>query len=103
AGPKGADRRAWVVLMSPQGERLEQKHLAGLAECEALVLVCGRYEGIDQRVVELAVDEESSMGDYVLAGGEVPARVAIEEVTRLLPGVLGNPDSARFESVQEGL
>jgi tRNA (guanine37-N1)-methyltransferase len=103
AGPKGPDRTAWVVAMSPQGRRLEQHDLAGLAEREALVLVCGRYEGIDQRVVELAVDEEISIGDYVLSGGEVPAMVVIEGVTRLLPGVLGNPDSTRFESFQEGL
>jgi tRNA (guanine37-N1)-methyltransferase len=102
-GPKGASRTAWVVLMSPQGRRLEQSVLAGLAEREALVLVCGRYEGIDQRVIELAVDDEISIGDYVLSGGEVPAMVVIEGVTRLLPGVLGNPDSARFESFQQGL
>jgi tRNA (guanine37-N1)-methyltransferase len=103
AGPKGPDRTAWVVLMSPQGSRLEQPDLAGLAEREALVLVCGRYEGIDQRAIEVAVDAELSIGDYVLSGGEVPAMVVIEGVTRLLPGVLGNPDSARFESFQEGL
>ena len=103
AGPKGADRAARVVLLSPQGGRLEQKKLADLAEREALVLVCGRYEGVDQRVIELAVDEEISIGDYVLSGGEVPAMVVIEGVTRLLPGVLGNPDSAKFESFQEGL
>jgi tRNA (guanine37-N1)-methyltransferase len=92
-----------VVLMSPQGRRLDQGDLAGLVEREALVIVCGRYEGIDQRVIELAVDEEISIGDYVLSGGEVPAMVVIEGVTRLLPGVLGNPDSAKFESFQEGL
>jgi tRNA (guanine37-N1)-methyltransferase len=103
AGPKGPERTAWVALMSPQGRRLEQHDLAALAEREALVIVCGRYEGIDQRVVELAVDEELSIGDYVLSGGEVPAMVVIEGVTRLLPGVLGNPDSTRFESFQEGL
>ena len=103
AGPKGPGRTAWVVLMSPQGRRLDQGDLAGLAERDALVIVCGRYEGIDQRVIELAVDEEISIGDYVLSGGEVPAMVVIEGVTRLLPGVLGNPDSAKFESFQEGL
>ena len=103
AGPKGPERTACVVLLSPQGERLDQENLAELAEREALVLVCGRYEGIDQRVIELAVDRELSIGDYVLSGGEVPAMVLIEGVTRLLPGVLGNPDSARFESFQEGL
>jgi tRNA (guanine37-N1)-methyltransferase len=103
AGAKGPGRAAWVALMSPQGRRLEQRDFAELAGREALVLVCGRYEGIDQRVIELAVDEELSIGDYVLSGGEVPAMVVIEGVTRLLPGVLGNPDSARFESFQQGL
>jgi tRNA (guanine37-N1)-methyltransferase len=103
AGPKGPERTACVVLLTPQGERLEQADLAGLAARESIVLVCGRYEGIDQRVVELAVDLEISIGDYVLSGGEVPAMVLIEGVTRLLPGVLGNPDSAKFESFQEGL
>lgn len=103
AGPKGPERRAHVVLMTPQGARLEQAHLAELSRVEALVVVCGRYEGVDQRVVELAVDQEISIGDYVLSGGEVPAMALIEGVTRLLPGVLGNPDSAKFESFQEGL
>ena len=103
AGPKGPERMAWVVLMSPQGRRLDQGDLAGLAQRDGLVLVCGRYEGIDQRVIEVAVDEELSSGDYVLSGGEVPAMVVIEGVARLLPGVLGNPDSAKFESFQEGL
>jgi len=103
AGPKGPDRRARVVLMTPQGARLEQAHLAELAGLEALVIVCGRYEGVDQRVIDLAVDQELSIGDYVLSGGEVPAMAVIEGVTRLLPGVLGNPDSAKFESFQEGL
>ncbi len=103
AGPKSPDRTACVVLLSPQGRRLEQRDLAGLAAREELVLVCGRYEGIDQRVIEVAVDQELSIGDYVLSGGEVPAMVLIEGVTRLLPGVLGNPDSAKFESFQEGL
>jgi tRNA (guanine37-N1)-methyltransferase len=102
AGPKGPDRTARVVLLSPQGRRLEQRRLSELAEESALLLVCGRYEGVDQRVVELAVDEEISIGDYVLAGGEVPAMALIEGVTRLLPGVLGNPDSVKIESFQEG-
>ena len=105
AGPKGSGRTAQVVLLSPQGRRLEQRHLAEYArraDESTLVLVCGRYEGVDQRVVDLAVDEEISIGDYVLSGGEVPAMVLIEGVTRLLPGVLGNPDSAKFESFQAG-
>ncbi len=103
AGAKGPGREAHVVLLSPQGELLRQRRLAALAELPRLVLVCGRYEGVDQRAIDEAVDEELSIGDYVLSGGEVPAMVLIEGVTRLLPGVLGNPDSARSESFQRGL
>jgi tRNA (guanine37-N1)-methyltransferase len=103
AGPKGPERPARVVLLSPQGQRLDQQGLAGLADLRQLVLVCGRYEGVDQRVVELAVDQELSIGDYVLSGGEIPAMVVIEGLARLLPGVLGNPESAALESFQTGL
>jgi tRNA (guanine37-N1)-methyltransferase len=103
AGPKGSERRARVVLLSPQGERLDQSRVAELAHEEHLVLVCGRYEGVDQRVVDLAADEEISIGDYVLSGGEVAAMVVIEAVTRLVPGVLGNPESAVTESFSAGL
>jgi tRNA (guanine37-N1)-methyltransferase len=103
AGPKGGGRRTHVVLMSPQGDRLDQKKLASLACRDHLVIVCGRYEGVDQRAIDLAVDEEISLGDYVLSGGEVPAMALIEGLVRLLPGVLGNPESARSESFQTGL
>jgi tRNA (guanine37-N1)-methyltransferase len=103
AGPKGEDRAARVVLLSPQGERLDQARLAGLARVEHLVLVCGRYEGVDQRAIDLAVDLELSIGDYVLSGGEVPALVVIEGVGRLVPGVVGNPESLAAESFQAGL
>lgn len=103
AGPKGPERRAHAVLMSPQGRRLTQPLLEGLAGHPHLVLVCGRYEGVDQRAIDLAIDEELSLGDYVLSGGEVPAMAVIEGVVRLLPGVLGNPESARSESFQAGL
>ena len=102
-GPKGPARKARVVLMSPQGWRLDQPGLAGLASEEHLVLVCGRYEGVDQRAIELAVDDEISLGDYVLAGGEIPAMAVIEGVVRLLPGALGNPESAVLESFQTGI
>ena len=102
AGPKGRDRTARVLLLSPQGSRLDQRRVEALAGEPHLVLVCGRYEGVDQRVIELAVDEEISIGDYVLSGGEVPAMVVIEAVTRLLPGVLGNPDSTGSESFEGG-
>ena len=106
AGPKGPERKRnhlRVLLLSPQGQRLTQEKLEELAAEETIVLVCGRYEGVDQRVVTLAVDEEISIGDYVLSGGEVPAMAVIEGISRLLPGVLGNPDSAVTESFQGGL
>jgi tRNA (guanine37-N1)-methyltransferase len=100
AGPRGPERSARVVMLSPQGERLNQTRLAGLLGGPRLVLVCGRYEGVDQRAIDLAVDEELSIGDYVLSGGEVPAMAVIEGVSRLIPGVLGNPDSSSTESFQ---
>ncbi|MEE8581277.1 MAG: tRNA (guanosine(37)-N1)-methyltransferase TrmD [Myxococcota bacterium] len=103
AGRKGSCRRGRVVLLSPQGQRLNQARLEGLAEDKHLVLACGRYEGVDQRVIEEAVDEEISIGDFVLSGGEVPAMVLIEGIVRLLPGVLGNPESVRCESFRGDL
>jgi tRNA (guanine37-N1)-methyltransferase len=102
AGARGPERSARVLLLSPQGERFTQEKAAALAQERHLVLVCGRYEGIDQRVIDLAVDEEISIGDYVLSGGEVPAMVVIEALSRWVPGVLGNADSIRTESFQEG-
>jgi tRNA (guanine37-N1)-methyltransferase len=102
AGAKGPARRARVALLSPQGEPFTGKRARELAGVEQLVLVCGRYEGVDQRVIELAVDEEISIGDYVLAGGEVAAMAVIEAVSRFVPGVLGNPDSAVSESFEQG-
>jgi tRNA (guanine37-N1)-methyltransferase len=100
AGPKGPGRTASVIALSPQGERLDQPRLDGMSKEEALVLVCGRYEGVDQRAIELAVDAELSIGDYVLSGGEVPAMVIIEGLARLVPGVVGNPQSIATESFQ---
>lgn len=94
----GAD--AHRVYLSPQGRRMTQHDVTALCEKKRLVLVCGRYEGVDERVRELVVDEEVSIGDYVLAGGEVPAMAVIEAVTRLVPGVLGNPESPQQESFQ---
>jgi tRNA (guanine37-N1)-methyltransferase len=103
AGPKGESRQARVLLLSPQGRRFDQEYAQELSRAPHLVLVCGRYEGVDQRAIEVAVDEEVSIGDYVLAGGEVPALVVLEAVTRLVPGVMGNPESADTESFQAGL
>jgi tRNA (guanine37-N1)-methyltransferase len=101
AGARGPARKARVLLLSAQGRRLDQARLEELAREEHLVLVCGRYEGVDQRAVDLAVDEEISVGDYVLSGGEVPAMVIVEGVVRLLPGALGNPESTRRESFRD--
>ncbi len=91
------------VLMSPAGRPLDQATVDRLATVDHLTLVCGRYEGIDQRVIDACIDEEISIGDYVLAGGEAAALVVIEAVTRLLPGVVGNPDSVAHESFRDGL
>ncbi len=103
AGAKGTDRSGKVILLSPQGGSFGQRQAQVLAALPQLTLVCGRYEGVDQRVVDLAVDEELSIGDYVLSGGELPAMVVIEAAARLLPGALGNPESAESESFQRGL
>jgi tRNA (guanine37-N1)-methyltransferase len=86
------------VLLSPSGAPLTQSHLDRFAEIEELTLVCGRYEGIDERVVEHFIDEEVSLGDFVVLGGEVAAAVIIEGAARLLPGVIGNPASSESES-----
>lgn len=102
AGPKGPGRKVHVICLSPQGRPLDQPRLADLAAGPPLLFVCGRYEGFDQRVLDLAVDEELSIGDYVLSGGEIPTMVAIEGLVRLLPGVLGNPDSIETESFRGG-
>ena len=90
--------RSHVVLMSPRGMRLDQRVVERLATVEHLVLVCGRYEGVDERVAEHLADEEISIGDYIVAGGEIPALVVIEAVSRLVPGVLGNDGSLAGES-----
>ena len=102
AGQRSTGREGRVILLSPQGARLDQEKVAEFAREKHLVLVCGRYEGVDQRVIDLAVDEEISIGDFVLSGGEIPAMAVIEAVTRLVPGVLGNPRSVETESFQDG-
>jgi tRNA (guanine37-N1)-methyltransferase len=86
------------VLMSPAGPHLTQQHLDRYAELDEITLVSGRYEGIDQRIVDHFIDEEVSLGDFVLLGGEIAAAAIIEGVGRLLPGVIGNPVSAETES-----
>jgi tRNA (guanine37-N1)-methyltransferase len=91
------------VLLTPAGAPLTQEALDRLAGLEELTLVCGRYEGVDERVVEHFIDEEISLGDFVVLGGEVAAVAVIEGVTRLLPGVVGNPASIEHESFRTGL
>ncbi|GAA6132067.1 tRNA (guanosine(37)-N1)-methyltransferase TrmD [Halopseudomonas sabulinigri] len=91
-----------VIYLSPQGQPLTQKRVEQLAELDSLVLLCGRYEGIDERIIERCVDEEISIGDYVLSGGELGAMVLLDAVTRLIPGVLGHADSAVEDSFSAG-
>jgi tRNA (guanine37-N1)-methyltransferase len=95
--------RTHRVLFSPAGEKMTQRTLDVWSGLEEITFVCGRFEGVDQRVVDNFVDQEVSLGDYVLAGGEVAAAAAIEGVARLLPGVIGNPESHRSESFRDGL
>jgi tRNA (guanine37-N1)-methyltransferase len=92
-----------VLLLSPAGQRLDQTLVRELAVEPGLVLICGRYEGVDERVVEGLPAEEVSIGDYVLSGGEVPAMVVLEAVSRLIPGVVGTGESLVMESFEEGL
>jgi tRNA (guanine37-N1)-methyltransferase len=91
------------VMFTPSGNPLTQTTLDRFSEIEHLTLVCGRYEGVDQRVLDHFIDEEVSLGDYVLLGGEVAAAAVIEGVARLLPGVVGNPASTESESFRDGL
>ncbi len=95
--------RERVILLCPQGRRFDQSVAQELSGLEHLILICGRYEGVDERVREHLVEEEISIGDYVLTGGELPAMVVIDAVARLLPGVLGAPGGAESDSFAEGL
>ncbi len=92
-----------IILLSPQGKPFSQPAAGRLSESEHLILICGRYEGVDQRVIDHLITEEISIGDYVLTGGELPALVILEAVTRLLPGALGSETSAVHDSFTEGL
>jgi len=95
--------RPRTILLTPRGRPLRQDLVRELAEEPALLVLCGRYEGVDERVAEGLATDEVSIGDYILAGGEVAACVLIEAVTRLVPGVMGNPDSGAEESFADGL
>lgn len=94
---------ASVIYLSPQGRRLDQAGVSELSQRDALVLVAGRYEGVDERLLETEIDEEWSIGDYVLSGGELGAMVMIDAVARLLPDALGHQDSAEQDSFVDGL
>lgn len=100
---KEVSKQAKVIYLSPQGRKLDQEGLRTLASYEDMILLCGRYEGIDERLIASEVDEEWSIGDYVLSGGELAAMVLIDGVTRLIPGALGHEDSAQQDSFMNGL
>ncbi|MDI3323057.1 tRNA (guanosine(37)-N1)-methyltransferase TrmD [Pontibacterium granulatum] len=97
------DDEVKVIYLSPQGRRLDHNGVQELATRKKLILVAGRYEGIDERLIETEIDEEWSLGDFVLSGGELPAMTMIDAVSRLVPGVLGHQDSAVEDSFADGL
>jgi tRNA (guanine37-N1)-methyltransferase len=92
-----------TILLAPRGEKMNQNKLKYLVNLENIILICGRYEGVDQRVIDSLIDFEISIGDYVLTGGEIPAMVIIDGVIRLLPGVVGKEESLKLESFEDNL
>ena len=103
AAVKRAEVQSLVLLMTPQGETFNQKIATRLAEEKHIIIICGRYEGVDERIREHLADREISIGDYILTGGELSALVVIDAVSRLIPGVLGNDASTTTESFSQGL
>ena len=97
-GGKSKKQKTKVILLCPQGRKFNQKTAKSLSRCSHLILVCGHYEGVDERVRQHLADEDISIGDYVLTGGELAAMVLTDAVVRLLPGVLGDKNSLNFES-----
>ena len=97
------NHEAWRIYMSPRGKKLDQKKVESLAKEDRILILCGDYEGVDQRAIDLAIDEELSIGDYVLTGGELPALVVINAVARYVDGVLGSDESTKEESFSNGL
>jgi len=95
--------KARVILLCPQGKRLNQAYAKKLSGCRNLIFICGHYEGVDERVRQYLVDEEISIGDYVLTGGELAAMVLVDSLVRLIPGVLGDKNSLNFESFEANL
>ncbi len=102
---RGSEKRpdAEVILLTPQGRTWSQQMAVEFSRMPHLVLICGRYEGVDQRVVDCLADREISIGDFVLTGGEIPAMVVLDSIARLLPGALGKKESAANESFSSGL
>ncbi len=100
---RGQNADAQLVYLSPQGRLLQQSMLAERVQSGSVILLCGRYEGIDERLLEMEVDDEWSLGDYVISGGELAAMVCIDAMTRLIPGALGDDESARQDSFSTGL
>jgi len=100
---RGKSNDAKVIYLSPQGRSLRQESVRRLAKESHLILICGRYEGIDERLIEAEVDEEWSIGDYVISGGELAAMVMIDAMVRTLPGALGGEQSAEQDSFEDGL
>ena len=103
AARQWVDDSALVVYLSPQGKVLDQPAVSGFAQRQSVILIAGRYEGIDERLIEAEVDEEWSIGDYVLSGGELPAMVLVDAMIRQLPGALGHSESAQQDSFADGL
>ncbi len=103
AAIKAAPGKAKVIYLSPQGRKLDQQGVEELATNENMILICGRYEGIDERVIQSEVDEEWSIGDFVMTGGELPAMTLIDSAVRFVPGVLGDFASAEEDSFANGL
>ena len=97
------NHEAWRIYMSPRGRKLDQKKVESLAKEDRILILCGDCEGVDQRAIDLAIDEELSIGDYVLTGGELPALVVINAVARYVDGVLGSDESTKEESFSNGL
>ncbi|RLA20162.1 MAG: tRNA (guanosine(37)-N1)-methyltransferase TrmD [Gammaproteobacteria bacterium] len=103
AAKAASDKPAKVIYLTPQGRQLDQAAVQEFAKNERIILVAGRYEGVDERLIETEIDEEWSLGDYVLSGGELAALVVIDAVARLIPGVLGDEQSAEQDSYMNGL
>ena len=103
AAKQAAGEGVKVIYLSPQGRKLDQSGVQQLSQYRKLILICGRYEGIDERLIETEIDEEWSVGDYVLTGGELPAMTLIDAVARFVPGVLGKQASAEEDSFASGL